>query len=157
MKKRSPLHIVDKLHMYKSHLELIYLIYNRMNRTFTTQKQLTLLLLFKFIFQAVQTVNSTVVVAVQDPGLISQGITSWARRASSSPYILFHWIKSLVIAVLAENFLFFVPSGPNIKKKKKNRNEFSLDSYIKKQKMDPKLVGDIPKITILLFSACLNR
>ena len=119
MKKRSPLHIVDKLYMYKSHLESIYLIYNRMNRTFTTQKQLTLLLLFKLIFQAVQTVNSTVVVAVQDPGLISQGITSWARRASSSPYILFHWIKSLVIAVLAENFLFFVPSGPNIKKKKK--------------------------------------
>ena len=110
MKKRSPLHIVDKLHMYKSHLEPIYLIYNRMNRTFTTQKQLTLLLLFKLIFQAVS-------------GLILQGITSWARRASSSPYILFHWIKSLVIAVLAENFLFFVPSGPNIyiyiKKKKK--------------------------------------
>ena len=68
---------------------------------------------------------------------------------------------------LAENFLFFVPSGPNIKKEKKkkkkkkkrkeNRNEFSLDSYIIKQKMDPKLVGDIPKITILRFSACLNR
>ena len=152
MKKRSPLHIVDKLYMYKSHLEPIYLIYNRMNRTFTTQKQLTLLLLFKLIFQAVS-------------GLILQGITSWARRASSSPYILFHWIKSLVIAVLAENLLFFVPSGPNIKKEKKNkkkkkkenRNEFSLDSYIIKQKMDPKLVGDIPKITILRFSACLNR
>ena len=146
MKKRSPLHIVDKLYMYKSHLEPIYLIYNRMNRTFTTQKQLTLLLLFKLIFQAVS-------------GLILQGITSWARRASSSPYILFRWIKSLVIAVLAENFLFFVPSGPNIKKEKKkeDRNEFSLDSYIIKQKMDPKLVGDIPKITILRFSACLNR
>ena len=63
MKKRSPLHIVDKLYMYKSHLEPIYLIYNRMNRTFTTQKQLTLLLLFKLIFQAVS-------------GLILQGITS---------------------------------------------------------------------------------
>ena len=110
MKKRSPLHIVDKLHMYKSHLELIYLIYNRMNRTFTTQKELTLLLLFKLIFQAV-------------PGLILQGITSWARRASSSPYILFRWIKSLVIAVLAENFLFFVPSWPNIKKREKRKKK----------------------------------
>ena len=108
MKKRSPLHIVDKLYMYKSHLEPIYLIYNRMNRTFTTQKQLTLLLLFKLIFQAVS-------------GLILQGITSWARRASSSPYILFRWIKSLVIAVLAENFLFFVPSWPNIKKREKRK------------------------------------
>ena len=118
MKKRSPLHIVDKLYMYKSHLEPIYLIYNRMNRTFTTQKQLTLLLLFKLIFQAVS-------------GLILQGITSWARRASSSPYILFRWIKSLVIAVLAENFLFFVPSGPNIKKEKKKK---------KKEKRKPKWI-----------------
>ena len=36
-KRDPPLRIVDKLHRYKSHLELIYLIYNRTNRTFITQ------------------------------------------------------------------------------------------------------------------------
>ena len=53
------------------------------------------------------------------PGHISQGTTSRSRRASSPPYILFGWTKSIVIAVLAKDFLCLYIPDLVLKKKKK--------------------------------------